>query len=120
LRGWGFRQAKQAANREMGNSADQAKLGLTLSLPANELAGYADEAHKSGLFLVGFRRLRFSSPAFQCWAKLGGGGLGAEFPNTLTRLGATLLSVHQSRHLVGRVKNATGCLSAGIAKHRRR
>jgi hypothetical protein len=30
----------------------------TPNLPANELAGYADEAHKSGLLSVGSSRLR--------------------------------------------------------------
>ncbi len=77
----------------MSNWADRAKVGLTLSLPANELAGYADEAHKGGLLSVGFSRLRESSPAFQCWAKGGKkigliGGcspLGTEFPNALQR-----------------------------------
>jgi|GEM_PF-5201943 len=32
--------------------------GAHQNLPANELAGYDDKAHNSGLFSVGFSRLR--------------------------------------------------------------
>ncbi|MFA0749656.1 MAG: hypothetical protein SLRJCFUN_000059, partial [Candidatus Fervidibacter sp.] len=57
LKGRGFCQAKQLAEGEMGREA-VGQNGAHQNLPANELAGYADEAHKGGLLSVGFSRLR--------------------------------------------------------------